>query len=304
MKKPIIIIIIIIIIAAAVVLGIRFFSGDEDAWVCQNNQWVKHGNPSSPMPTSGCGDQKNTSSTTTSIDSEIVVTSPQPNQIVTNPITLAGQARGSWFFEASAPIKLVDDTGATLASSTIQATDDWMTANFVPFTGSLSFSVNATTSAALIFQNDNPSGLPQNAKEFKLPIILAPSQTIKVKVYFGNKRFEPNPINCNEVHAVEREIPKTSAPAKAALEELITGPTPAERSEDYFTSINPGTKIQKLVIENGVAKVDFNELLERGGGSCWVNFVRTQINKTLLQFSNIKTVIISINGRTEDILQP
>lgn len=30
------------------------FSGNEDDWICQNGQWVKHGNPSGPPPSSGC----------------------------------------------------------------------------------------------------------------------------------------------------------------------------------------------------------------------------------------------------------
>ena len=40
------------IILAGVLFVLR---GDEDTWFCQNNQWVKHGNPSAPMPDAGCG---------------------------------------------------------------------------------------------------------------------------------------------------------------------------------------------------------------------------------------------------------
>lgn len=42
-----------LILIAAVVFTLRLFSG-EDNWICQNGQWVKHGNPSAPMPSSGC----------------------------------------------------------------------------------------------------------------------------------------------------------------------------------------------------------------------------------------------------------
>ena len=44
----------IVLILGAVFFWIKFF-GTEDSWLCQNNEWVKHGNPSSPMPLSGCG---------------------------------------------------------------------------------------------------------------------------------------------------------------------------------------------------------------------------------------------------------
>jgi len=40
------------------------------------------------------------------------------------------------------------------------------------------------------------------------------------------------------------------------------------------------------------------------GGSCRVSAIRAEIIQTLKQFSTIKEVIISINNRTEDILQP
>jgi len=41
------------------------------------------------------------------------------------------------------------------------------------------------------------------------------------------------------------------------------------KESGYFTSINEGVKIQSLTIENGLAKIDFDEQLEfQVGGSC------------------------------------
>lgn len=126
----------------------------------------------------------------------------------------------------------------------------------------------------------------------------------KVKVYFNNDKLDPE-FSCNKVFPVEREIEKTEAVARAALEELFRGPTKEEKSRGFFTSINPEVKIQKLTIENGTAKVDFDEQLEfQVGGSCRVAAIRAQIRETLKQFPTVKEVLISINGRTEDILQP
>jgi len=54
-----------------------------------------------------------------------------------------------------------------------------------------------------------------------------------------------------------------------------------------------------------VAKADFDEQLEfQVGGSCRVSAIRAEITQTLKQFSTVKEVVISIDGRTEDILQP
>ncbi len=126
-----------------------------------------------------------------------------------------------------------------------------------------------------------------------------------VKVFFGNSIFDPEVLDCQKNFAVERTIPKTLAVARAALEQLLAGPTDAEKVEGYFTSINQGVKIQSLTIEDGVARVDFDEQLEfQVGGSCRVAAIASQIRETLKQFSTVTDVVISINGRTEDILQP
>lgn len=39
-------------------LGIArlMFGGGEDTWICVDNEWVKHGNPSAPTPQTGCGE--------------------------------------------------------------------------------------------------------------------------------------------------------------------------------------------------------------------------------------------------------
>jgi spore germination protein GerM len=73
-----------------------------------------------------------------------------------------------------------------------------------------------------------------------------------------------------------------------------------------FSSINPGVILQQLTInEEGVAHADFSPELDRQvGGSCRVQAIRAQIENTLLEFPTVNDVVISINGRTEDILQP
>ena len=46
----------IILLIIGGLLIVRFvLGGNEDTWLCQNGQWVKHGNPSKSAPTSGCG---------------------------------------------------------------------------------------------------------------------------------------------------------------------------------------------------------------------------------------------------------
>ena len=125
-------------------------------------------------------------------------------------------------------------------------------------------------------------------------------ETIKINLYF----FEV--INGQErIVEVEREISVTTDIAEKSIEELLKGPLSHEKKEGFLTLINEDTVLQSIEIKNGVAFVDFNEKLEEGvASSAWVTAIRSQIEKTLAQFEAIDSVIISINGRIEDVLQP
>ena len=54
MKKILIIIAAILFVALLVTGTMLLMRGNEDTWLCQNGVWVKHGNPSSPMPLEPC----------------------------------------------------------------------------------------------------------------------------------------------------------------------------------------------------------------------------------------------------------
>lgn len=133
----------------------------------------------------------------------------------------------------------------------------------------------------------------------------AVAQNQVVRVFFNNTKFDPGLTDCSQVYPVKRTIPSTQAVARAALEELFKGLLPGEKDLGYLTNLNSGVKIQKLTIANGVAQVDFSAELEKnGGGSCRTAAIIAQIKETLKQFPTVQNVIISIDGRTEDILQP
>lgn len=106
---------------------------------------------------------------------DIMIQTPAPNQEVQSPLAVSGQARGSWFFEAVFPVKIEDEGGEIIAQGQAQAAGDWMTADFVMFDALISFEVSEKQKAVLVLQNDNPSGLPEKAKEFRVPVILLPA---------------------------------------------------------------------------------------------------------------------------------
>lgn len=233
------------------------------------------------------------------------LTSPEPNAIISSPVTISGEAKGSWYFEGTFPVSIVDSDNNELASGAATAIGEWTTDKFVPFTATLIFKPTTKTNGFIILKKDNPSGLPQNDASVRVPIRFADASQTSVTVYFGNSQQDPNANDCSKVYGTTRVVDKTPSIGQAALMELLAGPTEAEKQLGFFTSINPNVTIQELSISNGVASVDFNSALDyQVGGSCRVTAIRAQITKTLKQFPTVKSVIISINGNTDQILQP
>jgi hypothetical protein len=197
-----------VIIAVVVILGlftVRFLAGDEDTWLCVDGEWVKHGVPYAPKPETGCGSNKSAAinsfdecikagnpamesyprqcrtkdgkTFTENIGNElektdlIRINNPRPNQIVTSPLTIEGEARGYWFFEGDFPIVLADWDGLIIAEGYATAQDEWMTEDFVEFKAELEFETpKLYDRGTLVLQKDNPSGLPENDDALEVPI--------------------------------------------------------------------------------------------------------------------------------------
>ena len=122
------------------------------------------------------------SKTTTTIPNESIKTdiirlnTPLPNQIISSPLVIKGQARGSWFFEASFPVFLTNWDGLIIAQGVAQAKSDWTTTDFVPFEATLTFVVDKkaySNKGTLILKKDNPSDLPKNDNSLEIPVIFS-----------------------------------------------------------------------------------------------------------------------------------
>lgn len=112
----------------------------------------------------------------------IYVEIPQAESKIESPLVVRGRARGQWFFEASFPLVLTDWDGRIIAQSYAQAQGNhasggvnWMTTEYVPFEGTLvfenpSWDAEFSKRGALIFQKDNPSGLPENDDAVELTV--------------------------------------------------------------------------------------------------------------------------------------
>jgi hypothetical protein len=103
-------------------------------------------------------------------DERIVLEAPVPGALIESPLECRGRARGSWFFEATFPISLLDGRGAVVAQHYAQASGEWMTESFVPFEAKLSFAAPATDTGVLVLHRANASGLPQHDAELRVPV--------------------------------------------------------------------------------------------------------------------------------------
>ena len=232
----------------------------------------------------------------------IVVYAPPPRALISSPFSLSGIAR---VFESNVSLKVVNTNNQTIWTGYVTANAPDMGAY-----GGFTATVDLSGTEVAAGERVRLEGYQSSAKDgSEIDKVIVPLQveviqpTKVVEAYFG--QVGKSEDDCVSVFPVERHVPETKTLGRVALEQLVQGPTLRERQEGYFTSLPPGVEIERLAIADGVAQAEFTETLEWGvGGSCRVLAIRSQIEKTLKQFPSVKEVIISIDGRTEDILQP
>ncbi|HCC22823.1 TPA: hypothetical protein DF272_01440 [Candidatus Falkowbacteria bacterium] len=316
MMKNLLLVIIIVLLAALLGLAAFFYFGERAAEPTDNTNSttditdVANGANGSRSDDSNTNSDPRTNqpSNTRPVDELIRVVSPKVGDTVSNPIQYSGEARGQFYFEGSFPVRLETPSGKIIAQSFATAQGEWMTENFVPFTGQLTFNYADIEDGRLnlVFEKDNAGDLPLTANDRKVIAIYiqdAPDR-VSFNVYFLNDDLDNNPNSCAEVFPIVRSVPFTQAVARAALETLIEGPDGLE-SESGYTSVVPTATINSLAINNGTLTVDFRgNSNDWSGGSCRVTAMRQQILRTASQFPTVNNVVISVNGEVDTIFQP
>jgi hypothetical protein len=100
------------------------------------------------------------------------VASPRPNTSVERTFTVRGEARGTWFFEASFPIDVRDPDGRVIGQGYVTAEGEWMTEDFVGFTGEITVEEGYAGPALLVLHKHNASGLPEFTDSVQFPIVI------------------------------------------------------------------------------------------------------------------------------------
>lgn len=246
-----------------------------------------------------------TPSATSTPHNNITVTVPQAGSEIRSPLTIKGQAR---VFENTLQYELMDADGVVLGSG-------YMTANspdvgeFGAYAATFSYKKPATPTGILrVFNYSARDGSRENT--VTVPVRFAQQQfseeqTTTVNIFFSNAKRDPNNLFCDRTYPVMRTVTSTPRIGQTAIEKLLDGPTKEEIRQGYRTNIPSGAILQSLAIENGIAKVDFNDKLNKNvSGSCRVLAIRSEIENTLLQFPTVQKVVISVNGQSAEILEP
>lgn len=240
----------------------------------------------------------------------IRVNNPRPNQIIQSPILIKGEARGYWFFEATFPIKLINENGEVIVQHYAQAKDDWMTEDFVSFEVELNFEIINTQKGTLILEKSNPSDLPENYDKLRIPVILEKAEKLlqTIKLYYYNPdldKDETDNVLCSKkgLVAVERKIPVTKTLIQDTIKLLLLGELTNEEKDQGITTEYPltGFSLKGASLKEGSLMLEFNDPNNKTiGGSCRIGILWFQIEATAKQFPQIQEV----KFMSEDLFQP
>lgn len=216
------------------------------------------------------------------------------NSLLASPFTAAGTGIA---FESTINWRLLDGNGGVLEKGfvTADAPDIGQAGTFE--IRSFILQVPKTATGALeVLEYSAQDGSPTHV--VRIPVRL-PTASMKTKFFMPSG----SATDCSEVVPVELDVARSALPVETALRTLLAvGPTMSSKR----SAIPPDTRLVSLKVSNGTATVVLSsELGNYGGGSCNVAAIRAQIESTLKQFSSVRNVIISQEGKTpEESLQP
>lgn len=117
------------------------------------------------------GDQMATTTTYTSTHGvPVTVTQPRSHAEVSSPLHVVGRVPGTWSFEASFGVDVLDADRNRLAAHYATVEGDWMTDQEVPFMADVKFKTPSTDSGFLVLHKANPEGGMGTDDSVEIPI--------------------------------------------------------------------------------------------------------------------------------------
>ncbi len=121
----------------------------------------------------------------------------------------------------------------------------------------------------------------------------APADTMVIRAYF----VLDGDVGVEGLVPTLREVPETTAVARAAMDALLRGEILADY-DDLASAIPAGTHLLGLSIRDGIATVDLSREFESGGGSASSFYRLGQVTYTLTQFPTVRAVLFQVEGQT------
>jgi hypothetical protein len=210
-----------------------------------------------------------------------------------NPVTVNGKGRG---FEATLLVRVLDASGGVLGEAqTMGGGGETLEA----FTVDVAYDDSTTSTGMLLLMNTSGA-------EFATPsFTVVPigfdvgAATTEVTVFFSDAS--------GSVTAVTRTVPKTVGVLRASLEQLLLGPTDAERANglaSFFSTDDTGDLSVAVAIQgDGTAVVDLDsrlpERIPNASTAAGSQQLLAELNATVFQFPTVSAVEYRLGGSCE-----
>ena len=128
-------------------------------------------------------------------------------------------------------------------------------------------------------------------------------EPIKPVVYFLNSTVT-NQDECDQVYPIKYQVTYYDNWQLTVLQKLIQGPSEAETEVGYQSIFNPEADILGVDLADNVLKINFSKEIIKGIKSdCQKDQFVEQLDRTMKQFGDIKSVEVLVAGQYDDFLE-
>ncbi len=142
----------------------------------------------------------------------------------------------------------------------------------------------------------SPSASPPSAQPSASPTGKPPATPTPAATPAGTTTVKAYLLLGEHLVPVARVVPKTQAVARAAIEQLLLGPTNAEAKAGIGSTIPEGVLLLGITIRDGLATIDLSREFESGGGTASMTGRLAQVVYTLTQFPSVDRVSFELDG--------
>ena len=122
----------------------------------------------------------------------------------------------------------------------------------------------------------------------------APAAVSVIRLYF---------LRGAKLGVAERRVPRTTAVATASLQALLKGPSNAERTAGLTSAIPTDTRLLRLSVAGGAAKVDLSAEFTADADAAAMGARVAEVVYTLTRFSTVRSVQLTVDGAVVDTVE-